>query len=388
MSEGRTKEDRKKARKSMGTLKSLTVQPQTKQRYKKGLDAFYDYLRREGLTLPKRRDEVDGVVEDYLEVLWSEGEGRATASNFMAALQDLDPKLRGHLPASWRLMKTWTANEVPNRAPPMTETVLRAMVGWAIFHENFYFGLSLMIGYYGLLRTGELLQLQSWNLHMVSCSQPAVVSLGLTKSGKRAGAAESVTLTEKPVLKFLWAWKAAQPNHAFLTAKPHVWRQTFNQCLEDLRLNQWGFRPYSLRRGGTTTLFMKVGSLDRVLLHGRWTAVKTAKIYLNSGLAMLAELKISPQLLRPFHLVYTNFLQGKPQLEPTLLKKSSSGGRGKRKSASPKGKNDPIFLVATGGIFLKLLEARGCSGLAESRGAVRGIFFPFGLAGERISGPL
>ena len=158
VAEGHTREDRKKTRKSMGTLKSLTVQPQTKARYQQGLDQFFAYLKREGLTLPRRRDDLDGMVGDYLEYLWSEGEGRATASNFLAALQDFDPKLKGHLQISWRLMKTWTTNEVPNRAPPLTENVLKAMVGWAIFHQHFSFGLSLLVGFYTLLRTGELLQ--------------------------------------------------------------------------------------------------------------------------------------------------------------------------------------------------------------------------------------
>ena len=317
IAEARTKEDRKKVRKSMGSLKSLTVQPQTKKRYQQGLEQFFAYLKREELSLPKRRDDLDRVVGDYLEFLWAEGEGRATANNFLAALQDFDPKLKGHLQISWRLMRTWTANEIPNRAPPLTEKVLKAMVGWAVFNQQFSFALSLLVGFYTLLRTGELLQLQSWNIHMTSSSQPAVISLGLTKSGKRQGAAESVTLTEKSVLKLLWFWKQNASPHAFLTCKPPQWRQMFNDCLEALELTQWGFRPYSLRRGGATSLFVKVGSLDRVLLLGRWTAVRTAKIYLNSGLAMLADIKIPNKLLHPFHLVFQNYLQGPPQLEPS-----------------------------------------------------------------------
>ena len=126
----------------MGNLKSLTVLPQTKVRYQEALDRFFSFLSREGLALPKKRQELDGLVGDYLEYLWSEGEGRAAGSNILAALQDFDPKLRGQLPASWRLMKTWTANEVPNRAPPLPESVLKAMVGWAVTHEHYSFGLS------------------------------------------------------------------------------------------------------------------------------------------------------------------------------------------------------------------------------------------------------
>ena len=203
----RTKEERKQVRKTLGTLKSLTVQPITKTRYKNSLDLFFEHLRREGLSLPTRRDAMDSLISDYLELMWSQGEGRAMASTFLAALQDYDPKLKNMLPASWRLMRTWVMHEVPVRAPPLTENILQAMVGWAIFNEELDFALSILVGFHGLLRTGELLSIQAWQVHMTSASQPAVINLGLTKSGKRHGAAESVTITDSTVLSHLWAWK-------------------------------------------------------------------------------------------------------------------------------------------------------------------------------------
>ena len=82
----------------------------------------------------------------------------------------------------------------------MTEAVLRAMVGWSVIQMHETFALSLLVGFYGLMRTGELLSLQSWQIYWNSPNHPAVINLGLTKSGKRQGAAESITLTEKHVL--------------------------------------------------------------------------------------------------------------------------------------------------------------------------------------------
>ena len=203
-----------------------------------------------------------------------------------------------------------------------------------MFHQHLSFGLSLLVGFYGLLRTGELLALQNWQIHMSGSAEPAVVSLGLTKSGKRQGAAESVTISKLSVLQLLWKWKQSAPTHEFLTAKPHVWRDMFVRCLEALGLDSWGFRSYSLRRGGATSLFVKVGSLDRVLLLGRWTAVKTAKIYLNSGLAMLADIKIPKRQLRLFHTVFANFVSSVQTHEPAQW--SRAGGRGSKVKSSPK----------------------------------------------------
>lgn len=91
------------------------------------------------------------------------------------------------------MLRTWSVNEIPNRAPPLPEGALHAMVGWSLFKGHHDFALSLLVGYYALLRTGELCDLKSSSIFMTSPAKPAVISLGFTKGGKRAGAAESCT---------------------------------------------------------------------------------------------------------------------------------------------------------------------------------------------------
>ena len=134
--EGRTKEERINQRKRLGSLQSLTVQPATKKRYDKALDQFFDFLRFEGMELPKQRVQMDELVAEYVEHLWATGEGRALASDTVAALQNLEPHLKNHLPTVWRLLKVWNQNELPNRAPPMPETVVHAMAGRALLKED------------------------------------------------------------------------------------------------------------------------------------------------------------------------------------------------------------------------------------------------------------
>ena len=120
---------------------------------------------------------------------------------------------------------------------------------------------------------------------------PAVISLGLTKAGKRQGAAESVTVSVADVVRRLSQWKESTVTSVKLCPPPHTWRKKFAQYLKDLHLDAFEFRPYSLRRGGATFWFRKHGSLDKILVQGRWQAQKTARIYLNEGLAVQAEMQ-------------------------------------------------------------------------------------------------
>ena len=302
--EGRTIEERQKVRKRLGSLKSLTVQPATRARYENARKAFYKFLFDNNLTIPTSTLVLDTLLGEYLEFLWSSGEGRAKASDTLAAIQDLQPHTKGGLALSWRLLRTWHVNEIPCRAPPLPENCLQAMIGWSIFQEDFDFGLSLMVAYYGLLRTGELLDLTSSHVFVESASKPAVISLGLTKGGKRMGAAESVSVSVEVVLKWLKAWKLKAKPHQRLCPSNSSWRSRFSECLAALGLEHLSFRPYSLRRGGATHWFSKHGSLDRVVVLGRWQAQKTARIYINEGLSAIAEMALPKQKLKPYLTIY------------------------------------------------------------------------------------
>ena len=164
------------------------------------------------------------------------------------------------------------------------------------------FGVSLLIGYYGLLRTGELLDLLSSHVFVSSASKPAVISLGLTKSGKRMGAAESVRINMELALIWLKAWKQSVGKTSPLCPSSAIWRSKFNQCIEAVGLGSFNFRPYSFRRGGATHWFSKRGNLDKVVILGRWAAAKTARI--NEGLATLAEMTLPKSKLHPFLTIF------------------------------------------------------------------------------------
>eukprot|EP00435_Cladocopium_sp_Y103_P016967 s907_g4.t1 len=244
----RTREERVVQRKKLGSLRSLTVQPSTKKRYDLALDRFLEFLRKEGISLPTKREALDDLAAEYLEFLWSSGEGRALASDTLASLQNLEPHLKGHLCMSWRLLKVWHQNELPSRAPPFPEIVLQALVGKAIMNQDSAFALSLLLGFYGMMRTGEILSLEPKHVEASHDNGPAIISLGLTKAGKRQGAAESITLSVSDVVRRLRSWKASSRKP--LVASASQWRAEFSQSLADLALSDFQFRPYSLRRGG------------------------------------------------------------------------------------------------------------------------------------------
>ena len=329
--EAQRPQDRATQRQKLGTLRELTVQPATRKRYNLATEQFFTFLQSEGKQLPTVKSQLDPLACDYLEHLWSSGAGRGLACDTLAGLQDAQPNLRHHLPGAWRLLKTWHVNEVPNRAPPLPEHLVQAMAGWAFFNSHYSFGISLLVGFYTMLRTGELLALASNALMLHPGQGQVLISLGLTKGGKRQGAAESVILGIATVVGLVKRWKQMAKPTQLLTPPPAKWRALFNQSLEALKLSQLGFRPYSLRRGGATFWFSKHQNLDRILLQGRWSTQKSARIYINEGLAILPSMQIplADNSIKPFLQVFNSTVH-RPLFQTLEPPSGRSGGRGKR----------------------------------------------------------
>ena len=70
-------------------------------------------------------------------------------------------------------------------------------------------------------------------------------------------------------------------------------RARLAQATQALRL-PGGFRWYSIRRGGATAANLSGVPLGVLMLRGRWSDPRTARIYISDGLAMLADLSVPP----------------------------------------------------------------------------------------------
>ena len=323
-------QERISRRQALGPLKRLTVQPKTRKRYDDALIQLRQYLRMRQLRLPRKIGEMDVLLSDYIEHLWGQGFSKGQASDTLAAVQDAQPSLRHNLALSWRLMRTWNLREIPCRAPPFPEHLIQALTGYFLFLEDDSIALSLLLGFYGVLRTGEILSLKAEDFTLSADAMSAVISLRNTKTGRRTGHAESVTLRVYDVCSRLHAWLQTHRGKSLIDVSPETWRRRFKTALSALDLGSLQFQPYSLRRGGATFWFNKSHSLDQVCVLGRWQSMSTARIYLNEAVALLGEIKMPhthPSVL-PFWQQYQ-----RRKFSPQLERASQMQVRGTRKRA-------------------------------------------------------
>ena len=241
-------------------------------------------------TIPSHTDDLDLVVSAWVEHLWHEGDGRSVATDTIAALGWKVPSYKGHLRGSSELCKAWGRTELPARAPPLPVVGIFGLAELGFQLKMRRTAVGILVGSFCLLRTGELFAIRRAHVTANEELTECIIDLGLTKSGQRSGARESVKLSCSWLVRLLVAALASIPPHESLVGPHWRFRKDFASLVQQAGLEQYCFKPYSLRRGGATELWRVTSNLGMVTLRGRWAHAKTARVYINDGLAVLAEI--------------------------------------------------------------------------------------------------
>ena len=269
-------------------LRDYSVTPKTKERYSKAVAQILPFLE----SQPDLSD-MDWLVCEWIEAQWARGTAISDIADALSGLHFFWPEIRGSLRHSWRLFRNWRRIESPQRAPPMTPLLARAIVGRAIVLGHLEFAALILLGFHCLLRTGELVVIQYQDLEF--SNQCGVLSLQSSKSGLRTGSQEAVAIRDRltlQVLATLVAVRHPSRGHKLWPHSAQSFRDALREHLKFFKIEHLNLKPYSLRRGGATYLLQAGLPLEAILVKGRWRSVAVARLYLEDGLAQLPSLRI------------------------------------------------------------------------------------------------
>lgn len=241
----------KRARARLGiALEDRAVAASTRSRYAAGVVRVLRRLETSG-------QPVDEAFADWIEDRYAEGEGVTTVADALSGLHHFCPALRGTLKRSWRLFQLWRRLERPSQAPPFPEAFVEALIARSLETCDVEFAVCLALGFWGMLRTGEVLSLTPAQLMLGK--RDLVIQLGCTKTGLRRQQDENVVVQHKATLiliqEFLTQRRKNQTMHDLIYPQgPLMFRKHFRSALAFFHFGS-RFRPYSLRRGGATAHF-------------------------------------------------------------------------------------------------------------------------------------
>ena len=266
-------------------LRDLRVSRLTLLRYRDAVAIFTYFCLLTFRRMAGDLEELDAMGVEFIESCWEEMEPKSVVSTTLAGIQHFLQRKRC-LPRSWWALGTWSLYDLPARAPPIPALLAYALAGKALAENLPGLAAAVVLGFAGFLRTGEILSMQYG--HVALFDGIAVISLPLTKMGRRRGAEEMVTV-ECPIAIALFniASKVAYA-HEHLAVTPDFFREWWRRAVTALDLDPAIWRPYGLRRGGATHHFRQFGHLETTIFKGRWASSTTARTYIVEAMSVLA----------------------------------------------------------------------------------------------------
>lgn len=300
---GTTTKQRAAARAGIN-LKGLGITVRTEQRYNSAVAQVLPVLE-----TVSSLEELDVACEEWIETQWVRGTPLGTIGDALCALHYYWPQVKGHLRGSWKLYKNWRRIELPQRAPPLPLPVVRAMVGYLLDRSEPHMAFLTALGYHAYLRTGEILRLRVKDVLLTPTK--GVISLEPSKSGLRFNSREAVAIYDKG-LHSLWELchlpRPMAPEDLVWPRSPQAFRSLFYNALSALKADGEKFQPYSLRRGGATYDYMTQGTMEAIILRGRWRSLAVARLYLEDGLAHHSQVRLSKEAWK----LINNYSRGLP----------------------------------------------------------------------------
>lgn len=285
---GRSSKERAQAREGI-SLRDSGITEKARIRYRGALALLLPFIVGISST-----DELDQIVEEWIEMNWVKGNTLGQIGDALCGLQFYCPEFKGSLRGSWRLYKNWRRLEIPCRAPPISAQIVRAFITFLVDSDEVAGAFLIALAFHAYLRTGEFLALQFSDLQVNDSTGVVTVQGG--KSGLRNNIDEAIAIYDKGVLQL--ARLAKLLPHSRLP-RARVWnhsassfRKLFQRCVLRFQLQTLELKPYSLRRGRATHDYMKKGILEPILLRGRWHSLQVARLYLEDGLAQLPSLQL------------------------------------------------------------------------------------------------
>jgi hypothetical protein len=292
-----SKAERKREQEKIGRLRDQRITPGTKDRYEAALQQVAVFA---GVSVPRllASSGLDDLLSSFIERLWEDGDTKTMASYALASVQYHRPAMKGHLQQSWKLLSLWTKLEQPRRATPMDPQLLLAFAGVLLRWQWVGLAHLTIVGFCGMLRTGEMFHLRRQDVVLPRHPhQAAVLFLHDTKTTQRnLLLQEKVLISEEMGIKSLRRLcLGKKPTDQLVDETAPQFRSIWKEVVIHLKLEGLNYMPYSLRRGAATSAYKEGMGFDQLLAKGRWQHIATARLYLDQALQELAAITIPMQ---------------------------------------------------------------------------------------------
>lgn len=280
------------------------VAPGTLKPYRAATISFAHYLIASDED-PDDADEFDDVLLDYIQGLYDDGRGKSTASNTLHGIGLYLPQLRPLLPKARMAIRGWNRLQTGRSYPPLTWELASALAVHLRRKPGLErYGIGVVLAFDCLLRVSELVNLRREDVALSTDQRFGMRRLGEPDPGviivirqAKTGKNQWVSLKDPQLITLLTQLVAnTKPGHFLFPFSAASFRRTFKQGCSELKLSSL-YVPHSLRHGGATRYKHRLGwTMEDVMLRGRWASGKSARTYIQAGVAMAMATQVPKSL--------------------------------------------------------------------------------------------
>jgi integrase len=271
------------------------LQPATRTRY---LTAYATFERLANPThtgfFEAVEESQDFILAEFI-VEWLElGGSHQMCVDLVAMVQKMFAGRRKYR-ASFLVLEGWKSQHPGASAAPMLEEVCYAMVSLLVGMGRDYIAATILLCFVLLLRVGEALGLHGSDVVFPERHGFGACVIVLLRRTK----------TDAPGSVKLFVWNP----HVIAWLRHHVLKYNIgdddrfcncsyatvarwlSRCGEALGFAADQWRTHSLRRGGATALALRGLPMSEIMELGRWTSLKSARLYIQTGNVALTRMR-------------------------------------------------------------------------------------------------
>ena len=264
------------------------------------------FLQKEGTSLrhllQDKPSKIDTVLERFVSHSHqtdSHGNTLRLSKHAVLLLQVLRPELKHQLRSSWATLRAWEEAIPSQLRTPLPLCVLMGMICQARLFSCeaassqqrckwLIFSCLLAVGYFGLLRPGELLGIRRKHVclpNSLTFALPyATIALQKPKNFRQLGNVQFVTIKHADTCNWLtWVCSGKASEQTLWPYSPAEFRRLFKKIRETLSLQSVQYSPASLRAGGATFYFDEFEDVGKLRLLGRWASMQSLEHYVQVG---------------------------------------------------------------------------------------------------------
>ena len=150
-------------KKGITFLESKSVSEEVGAVYSKHFASFRNFCKEQKVTTTKA-EVVDGILAEYLDVIFMDGKGLSEAEKTVAAVEFFNVKVKGGLLRSRRALKGWRKQHPPQSRVPLPKLITYGMCMLLLHQCKRDKALKLILDFDTYMRPGESFDLRPKDL--------------------------------------------------------------------------------------------------------------------------------------------------------------------------------------------------------------------------------